>query len=112
MLQKVKSGGNAIIAACQVGYSKDGSDVGKNFGEALSALSGNRLNFYLSTGFSRVSYDDPTHPNAGGMNIDGSQTGRNFRNLPAGWLQYGRNGNTALLKDIIINLAGSSVEFK
>jgi RHS repeat-associated protein len=112
MFQKVKTGGNAIIAACEVGYSKDGSNVGKNFGAALSELSGNRLNLYLSTGFSLMSYDDPTYSNSGGMNINGSQTGPNSLNIPSGWLRYGRNGNTTLLKDVIINLAGSPVEFK
>ncbi len=111
MLSKVKSGGNAIIAACQTGYSFNGSTVGKNFGEALNELSGNRLNFYLSTGFTNLIYDDPTYSKAAGLKIDGSQTGKSISGLPAGWLKYNGSGST-LLRDVIINLSGSPVEFR
>ena len=110
MLSKVKSGGNAIIAACQAGYSFNGGSVGKDFGAALSELSGNRINFYLSTGFSNMIYDQADYPNAGGMRINGSQTGKSIQGLPAGWLKYNGKGST-LLRDVIINLSGSPVEF-
>jgi RHS repeat-associated protein len=111
ILLKVKSGGNAIIAACQAGYSFNNSTVGSQFGLALNRLSGERLTFYLSTGYSNTHYDQADYFNAGGMRIGGSQTGLSKQNLPAGWLRYNSQGST-LMRDVIINLSGSPVEFR
>src|SRR6185436_15383509 len=105
ILRKVKSGGNAIISACAAGYSKDGSEVGLNFANALGNLSGNRLNLCLSTGFCKLYNDDPTASGAGGILISGSMNGPNQSDMPSGWLKQSHSKNHKMLKDIIIHLS-------
>jgi hypothetical protein len=72
--------------------------------------SGNRLNLYLTTGFTRLVYDQANYTNAAGLRISGSQTGNSVPGLPAGWLKYNTRGSS-LIRYIIINLAGNPVEF-
>ena len=113
MLSKVKDGGNAIMAACLTGYAENG--VGMKMGDALSALSGNRLNLYLSKGYVNMSYDHPDpcpgYRASQGQIIEGSLT-RQSGIIPGGWLRYNANGTTKNIRDIIIHIAGSPVEFK
>ena len=109
MLGKIKDGGNAIIAACLTGFPKN--DVGTKMAEALGELSGNRLNLYLSKGFVRMSYDNSSSVSARGQNIEGSLT-KPTAGLPGGWIKFGPNGSIQNVKDILIHIAGSPVEFK
>ncbi|SDE00606.1 RHS repeat-associated core domain-containing protein [Niabella drilacis] len=112
MLGSVKDGGNAIFAAC---FLADNNRVGVRMGAALQDLSDNRLNFYLSKGFALMSYDDP---NAGsgyaspkGFTVEGALTIRT-RQYPGGWIKYSPTNAIQSVKDIIVNLSGSPVEFK
>jgi RHS repeat-associated protein len=109
MLDKVRDGGNAVMAACFSGFQNN--DVGNNMANALGDLSGNRLNLYLSTGFVRMSYDNPTSVGAKGQDIEGSLT-RPSRLLPGGWMRYSPGAEPSKLKDILVHIAGSPVEFK
>jgi len=109
MLDKVRNGGNAIIAACLSGFSQN--DVGKNMADALGELSGNRLNLYLSKGFVRMSYDNTSLPGAQGQDIQGSLT-KPTTAIPGGWTRYGPGGSIQNIKDILVHIAGSPLEFK
>jgi len=46
------------------------------------------------------------------LNISGSLTGPSAKSLPAGWVRYGPNKKPTYYKDIILQLAGSTLEFK
>ncbi len=112
MLGKVKDGGNCIIGACYVGVADGG--IGNAMGAALDNLSGNRLNFYLSSGFANQRADDP-NPGPGyspsmGIKIEGA-VGTKYNGVSPGFLKYNSAG-TSNLKNVIIHIAGSPVEFK
>jgi RHS repeat-associated protein len=110
MLSKVSDGGNAVIAACFSGLQTN--DVGKNMANALGELSGNRLNFYLSTGWVRMSYDNTNLPGGHGQDIEGSLSFPSAA-APAGWIRYGPLGKSVRhFKDILVHIAGSPLEFK
>ena len=109
MLGKVKDGGNAIMAACLSGDKRGG--VGLDMATALGELTGCRMNFYLSVGFVRMHYNDPRSSKENAQNIEGSL---NFSipKYPASWIKSGANGSIKDIKNIIIHIAGSPVEFK
>ncbi len=109
MLNKVRNGGNAIIGACLSGDPRN--DIGLAMAQELGELSGNRMKLYLSKGFVRMSYDNPNHAGATGQDIEGSLT-RPTKGFANGWIRYGSNGSIKDIKDIIIHIAGSPIEFK
>ncbi len=109
MLSKVRDGGNAIIAACLSGDPRN--DIGLAMAQELGELSGNRMKLYLSKGFVRMSYDSPNYAGANGQDIEGSLN-RPIKGFASGWIRYGANGSVKDIKDIIIHIAGSPIEFK
>jgi RHS repeat-associated protein len=120
IMKKVKNNGNVIIAACETGYSLNGSKVGINFAQAISDLAYNRLNVFVSKGFCKYNYDDPSYKNnpaynnPSGISIDGSQNGKSYDWLPTGWLTLtsGTDQIFTNLKVILIYLKGVPIKFQ
>jgi RHS repeat-associated protein len=106
ILAKVADNGNVAFGVCNLGYSVRQSTVGADMSRALSNLSGNRLNIYLSNG--RAGERPPYE--GYGIPIGGSLTSPHTE--VRGWIGIGP-GKTQVshLRDIIINRdAGSPIE--
>lgn len=106
MLTKVADKGNVAFGVCNLGYSVRKSVVGEDMSRALSNLSGNRLNIYLSNG--RAGERPPYE--GYGIPIGGSLTSPTTE--VRGWIGINPGATKiSYLKDIIVNRdAGSPIE--
>jgi RHS repeat-associated protein len=111
MLNKVRDGGNFVLAACNCGTPQGGA--GRQMAEQLEGLSGNRLNIYLSRGLVHEAYDNTNFSGANGLDIEGSLS-LPISTVPFnGWIRRQPNDPfITQVKDILIHTAGSPIEFK
>ena len=111
LMASVRPGGNCIFAACVLGSSRD--NVYEATGQALRTLSGGLINIYLSRGFVNQVYDNPSLPNAKGLDISG-QLDNNARSSGGkGWYQVTPGGKINTINHIYIHTtAGNPIEFK
>jgi hypothetical protein len=93
MTNKVKDGGNFILAACYVGQG----EVGQNFGTNLNTLTGSRLNTYLPKNY--VHTGRISNSNGKTVQLDGSLR----VDYNAGWLRTSPTGERSHVSKVMLS---------